>query len=673
MKKRSVRMLLLAAICIAILCLGSRTFALNRYLKIGFNSNLPPYQYLDDTGACVGMHVEMLNAIAENKGFHIEYVPFQTNRMCLEALENGDVDILLGVIENSLSEGPFAYTDTLTSSSLCMIARNDILSDADAGTLDEDVRTAVFASDTTRNTLLSNMDFDQYICVGNQVSVFQRQLESNDLAMIGIKDSLIYQINQDHALSDYTILSNHLDTINYTLVVQESDRELLRTLNEGIAQLKASPAYEDIYNRWIVVEHSAQFERVLKQIGIGAGVVLIGALFYILITLRMQHILKRRVAQQTHEIQAANNEMEKQLAQIQDENDLRTRIIKYSPNAMLLFDENYIVTLINNRACEMADAKQSCVGQSALSLPVFKEIIRQAGREIFEHGNMIENQSIKIGGGIGSFQSYRYTMHQVILYGKVIQILLTVQNVTKEELEKQAAFESEKNRALMRIAAGVAHEIRNPLMSIRTFASLVGTRGNDRAVQESFAQYVPIEVDRINKLVENLIHYTKPVKRNVEMISVSDVLAECLHLLSPLIQKAKASLVKNLDGSLYITADRDQMKQIFINLIMNGVEAIEKKLSLSPAAEVPPHLYVATAADAEWAVISIKDEGIGMSADEIQQCTDPFFTTKLSGTGLGLALCKQYISDNGGLMEITSTAREYTEISLRFARCRHES
>jgi len=321
----------------------------------------------------------------------------------------------------------------------------------------------------------------------------------------------------------------------------------------------------------------------------------------------------------------------------------------------------------------MADAKQSCVGQSALSLPVFKEIIRQAGREIFEHGNMIENQSIKIGGGIGSFQSYRYTMHQVILYGKVIQILLTVQNVTKEELEKQAAFESEKNRALMRIAAGVAHEIRNPLMSIRTFASLVGTRGNDRAVQESFAQYVPIEVDRINKLVENLIHYTKPVKRNVEMISVSDVLAECLHLLSPLIQKAKASLVKNLDGSLYITADRDQMKQIFINLIMNGVEAIEKKLSLSPAAEVPPHLYVATAADAEWAVISIKDEGIGMSADEIQQCTDPFFTTKLSGTGLGLALCKQYISDNGGLMEITSTAREYTEISLRFARCRHES
>ncbi len=666
MKKRLTFILCAFLLYTAAFIVSSPTFALERHLRVAFNCNLPPFQFIDEDGISTGMHIEMFDEIAKNKGFQVEYLPFQTNRELIEAIENKTADVLLGVIENTIDNPMYTYSDPLTNSSLCMIAKNTNLTGTTPARLKKTVTTGVFASDTTRNTLLSNMNFYKYICVDNQVNVYARQLQSDDIAMIGIKDSLIYQIHKNNELNEYTILNNHLDTISYTLVTWKSDRELLRTLNEGIAQLKSSPQYEKIYNRWIIVEHSVIFEKILRKLSFAAIAIIAFILLYVIISTRMRLLLKERVEQQTREIQLTNNELEKQLVQIQEENDLRNRIIKYSPNAMLLFDENYIITLINKSACVMANTTMDCIGKSVLSLPVFREILQKKDSAIFTPGITIENRSIRIDVSPGNYQSYRYTMHQVILYGKVVGILLTVQNVTKEDMEKQAAFEEEKNRALTRIVAGIAHEIRNPLMSIRMFATLIGTRGDDKQVQESFAHYVPAEVDRISKLIENLIHYTRPVKRNVKNILLCDILEECLHLLKPLIDKPRILFKQDIDNTLCIIADRDQIKQVMINIIINGIEAIEKKLSILSENRSLLMLSISVKQSADQVVISVYDEGIGMDPKIMSDCTKPFFTTKENGTGIGLALCEQYVSENGGTMEIESVEMEYTKISLLF-------
>jgi polar amino acid transport system substrate-binding protein len=609
----------------------------------------------------------MLDAIAQSRGYVFDYIPLQTNRECLEALQEGKADVIAGMIEGAADTLGYQvrYTEPLTASQLCVVVQNDLLQ-AGEGQGDYDTRlyTAVFSADTARYTLLANLRFNKYIVVGNQSDVVERQREESDMAMIGIKDSLLYQLDQLGILDDYAIRNNYLGTIHFTLAVRPEDGELLRSLNSIIDQFRVSTQYEDIYNRWIVVADSDLRAAALRQVGIAVGIAAVVLLGYGWATTQLRNVLKKRVAQQTQQIQTANQELERQLTQIQDENDLRNRIIKYSPNAMLLFDENHAIVLTNKSAQVMAGTEEM-LGRSILQVPVFCEIVTQLGRDMFLPDATIENRSIRLE--IGTVQrSYRCTTHQVHQYGRISGILLTVQDITEEEQAQQAAFESEKNSALMRIAAGIAHEIRNPLMSIRTFASLIGSRGNDREVQESFAHYVPNEVDRINRLIESLIHYAKPTSRRVDRILVSELVEEALYLANPLI-KAPAQFIQELDPSLYITADRDQVKQMVINLLMNSVEATNRRLAESPCAQ-PLMIYVRAQAEGEWARITVRDEGVGMTPAEIAQCTEPFFTTKDNGTGLGLALIEQDVGKNGGHMSIESEKGVYTQITLRFRR-----
>ena len=660
---KRARVIILALALLAPLLFVSPSRALNRYLRVGYNANLPPFQFTDADGESAGMHIDMLKAIGGERGYELEFHPYATNRACLDALEAGKIDLILGVITGSiLGDHGVAYTAPLTSSPLCMIVSNAAMEKSPR------ITTAVFASDTIRHSLLANLGIHQFIAVGNQQMVYERHRQEPDTAMIGVKDSLLYQLAADGLDGEYTVRYNYLDTIEFAIVVRSGDVELLRDMNESIARFKAGQQYENICNKWLpVVDHEAQLNRIFRIVIVCSVVVAAGVLSYSIIMRRIQQVLKRRVAEQTEQIQRANAELERQFIQIQDENDLRNRIIKYSPSGMLLFDRDYTVTLMNKSACAMAGLSESRVGDSALTIPVFREILLQEGDSVFVQGMTVENGGIRIGASPFRARSYNYTMHQLIRYGSVVGILLSVQDTTKAERMQQAEFEKEKSSALARIAAGIAHEIRNPLMTIRTFATLIGAKGDDKQVQDSFAQYVPSEVDRINKLIENLIHYAKPAKRQAERVPVAEIAEDSLALIRPVLRKSNFQLLRDLSPELYILADRDQIKQVLVNILINGIEAMEQKAARE-APSTPLTLEVRVMEADGKVVVTVRDEGIGMTEEELRICKDPFFSTKESGTGLGLALCEQYIKENNGTLEIDSVKNAYTQISMLFER-----
>ena len=122
------------------------------------------------------------------------------------------------------------------------------------------------------------------------------------------------------------------------------------------------------------------------------------------------------------------------------------------------------------------------------------------------------------------------------------------------------------------------------------------------------------------------------------------------------------------DEDLQIHVGKNQIKQALINIIMNAIESMEKKLKEQPELAGHLTLRVSTAAEGDRVLITISDEGCGMNEKELRRCTDPFFTTKTKGTGLGLAVSKSYIEENGGILFIDSREREYTRITLEFPR-----
>lgn len=636
-----------------------RAKAISRYLRVGFTSEMPPFQFVEEEKA-VGMHIDILDAIAAKRDYSLEYIPFHTNTECYDALASGQIDLILGVVEQShLDDSAFLHTDPISSSQLCLIVEKDA-----EEIRTQKIETAIFSFDTMRPTMLSNLGVHQYISVGTQQEVYLQQQTHPGSAMIGIKDSLIYILKTEGVDSGYTIRNNYLGSLEFILLMRGSDRDLRRAMNEGIAQFKASSKYDDICNRWLQYsDPTVRLEKNIRIIMTAFVATAIVVLVYIIIARRIQMVLRRRVAEQTAQLRCTNAELEKQYEQLQNENDLRNRIIKYSPSGMILFDVHYTITMMNNSAARMVRLPEPETGGNVLEIPVFGDIVRAQGEGVFVQGATVSNGSIRLVNGRP--RVYNYTMHQVLRYGQIVGTLLSVQDITEADRIRQTEFDREKSSALTRIVAGLAHEIRNPLTSIRTFAALIGEQGDNRQVQQSFAKYVPEEVDRINKLIENLIHYARPAVRRPERICVSEILDSSLALIRPLLRKKQFALDCQLEPELYIFADPDQLKQVIVNILINGLEAMEKKLPQEG------HTLTMTVTSTAWeqnVVITIRDEGIGMDDAQIRSCRDPFFSTKKGGTGLGLALCDQYIRENNGTLQIEAVKDSYTEISLIFER-----
>jgi len=640
------------------------TNAMTVNLKVAFNANFPPYQFIDEDGVIKGMHIDFLNAIAKDNGYKIEYVPLDNNKDCIEELENGNVDIILGILMDNSSPYYTQLTNSISSSALCMIAPNKKAEIME--TQENLIDTISYEYGTVNYSLLSSLKASQYLAVGNQRTVFEHQRSGKTEVMVGIKGSLLYQMEQAGVIEDYTILRNYMSTVEHGILVQKGDYELLRDLNTGIGQLHTSSDYEAIYNKWIIHDDYSAASQLMKKIGIISSAAGIVVIIYISISSYLSSILKKQVMVKTQEIRVTNQELKKRISQVEYESNLRNLIIEYSPAAMILLDKEFRIIVLNLAAAMLVEDNIG-VGSEIRESKIFEEVLKEKENEIFKPSYSLKNQILTITSLEGARRRYRCNIHPTIEDGIVNGVLLTLEDVTREEKEKQTEFEKEKNKSLNRIIAGIAHEIRNPLLSIRTFASLIRTKRNDEKFQNAFSENVTTEVDRINSLVESLINYAKPPMQKTECLNVKTVINECMYLTSAMMKKDRMLLETDIKEELNFEANKNQIKQILINLFLNSITAMEKKISgMEKPLERPLVLLISAWDEGEVINISVRDEGVGMNKDELKRCTEHFFTTKPQGTGLGLSLLRVYVDDNHGSLKIESKENEYTLITISF-------
>jgi polar amino acid transport system substrate-binding protein len=167
-------------------------------------------------------------------------------------------------------------------------------------------------------------------------------------------------------------------------------------------------------------------------------------------------------------------------------------------------------------------------------------------------------------------------------------------------------------------------------------------------------------------MVRNLINYAKPESSKRQAVDIHDVITSCGsligHSISPHVQ-----LELNAEEGLVIDANPSQLRQIMINLILNAAEAIDEKIAGASEQE-RLRIQVQAFSDGDEVVIAVRDEGCGMSDVQLDRACEPYFTTKPQGTGLGLAVSKQYVEENDGTLSITSEEGKFTEVTLRFRR-----
>lgn len=213
--------------------------------------------------------------------------------------------------------------------------------------------------------------------------------------------------------------------------------------------------------------------------------------------------------------------------------------------------------------------------------------------------------------------------------------------------------------ALGTLAAGIAHEIRNPLVSIHTFFQLAPERINDSEFMTSFLRLAEAEVQRINGLITELLTFAKPTISNVSCIDIHDVIRSTAMLLVPQSKSAGVGLNLKLGGGVApVLADPDEMKQVFVNLILNGIQATSR------GGEVSVETRLLDGEISRLWQVEISDTGAGIPGDLLESIFNPFFTTKDRGTGLGLPIAHRIINEAGGYISIESVEGRGTTVLI---------
>ena len=235
----------------------------------------------------------------------------------------------------------------------------------------------------------------------------------------------------------------------------------------------------------------------------------------------------------------------------------------------------------------------------------------------------------------------------------------------KRLLEERLHF-AERSTALGRLASAVAHEIRNPLnfvsLSIDHVRGRLAPAEPQRAEEfDGILGNVKGEINRLNRLVGEFLSFGKPMRLHPQEVAVEVLLKEVGALVDHKARDQGIALSVQVDGPLpRIVADPELLKTCFLNLMINGVDAMPEGGVLSA------RVGVERGAEGEHLVVEVTDTGRGMGDDEIRDAFEPYFSTKETGLGLGLALTRKIVDDHGGSIDLASTRGRGTCARLRF-------
>jgi len=237
----------------------------------------------------------------------------------------------------------------------------------------------------------------------------------------------------------------------------------------------------------------------------------------------------------------------------------------------------------------------------------------------------------------------------------------TLQEQTDLIVEKEQQLRrAEKLSTLGELAAGIAHEIRNPLASIKGAAEILLDKATPPSKRAEFMQLMLDEVNRLNGVVANFLELARFQRLRREPANLNDIFRRMLQIVHLRPARKKVAVRAELDPALpRVSLDVAQMEQALLNLMLNAVGAMPRggTMTLSTRLE--------TRDGADAIVAEIGDTGEGIAPDELDKIFDPFFTTKPDGTGLGLAIVRRIIKAHGGTIEITSEEGRGTRATLR--------
>jgi two-component system, sporulation sensor kinase E len=250
---------------------------------------------------------------------------------------------------------------------------------------------------------------------------------------------------------------------------------------------------------------------------------------------------------------------------------------------------------------------------------------------------------------------------KIDISGEQVGHAIILRDITESRRSAEQTIESERFNALTLLAAGVAHEIGNPLNSLHIHLQLIERKVREldekaRAELQESIDVARAEIARLDSIVTQFLRAIRPSKPQLQPENVNTIVDEAVRFFAPEIQDRDIVVEQELRSDLpLLQLDRDQMKQAFYNVIKNSFEAMKRR----------GILRIRTDHDDTHVLVSFTDTGGGMSAENLSRVFEPYFTTKSSGTGLGLLIVRRIVREHGGELSIESSEGKGLTLTIR--------
>ncbi|MGH7655128.1 MAG: two-component system sensor histidine kinase NtrB, partial [Gemmatimonadaceae bacterium] len=355
-------------------------------------------------------------------------------------------------------------------------------------------------------------------------------------------------------------------------------------------------------------------------------------------------------------------EVEARTAEINRERIFTEKIIDSLPLGLYVIDREYRIHAWNRKR---ETGMQGVSREEAIGRTIFEilhrqppEMLRREFDDVFTTGRIQEYQMESLA--TGELRTYRITKIPMRLGDSAVTHVITIgEDVTDWKEAQQRFAQAEKLAAIGQLAAGVMHEINNPLATIAACAESLGFKLDDvknagsaiPADSNEYLQIIDNEVSRCKSIVDGLLDFSRPKQALKERVSLNEVIERTLLLLKHHVRFKRLTVVTELDPELERVpqANAEQLVQVIMALLLNAMDAVGERGQVTIRTR-------RGATTAEGAVAEVVDQGHGIARSELSKIFEPFYTTKAPGrgTGLGLSICYGIVQEHGGRIEVDS-------------------
>lgn len=576
----------------------------------GADSNSPPLRYVEpETMQYKGIVVDYLDALSIELGASIDFTPMQW-KDALASLSSGDIDIC----DMHPSEERKAFYDftapiyyqrgvILTHNSSPIQSENDLSGHRIAGNSGDYIFEYLEKNHPTVESIEAK-DLEEAI----------EMLKTGTVdAVLGDESVIQYFMDREHLDTKYYMADDTLYEQNAGIAVKKGNHLLLSILNKGITRLKTKNTMDKINQKWyaqqpLITKDTQQFK---WQFILEALTILLFLSFVIFYYWNRE--LTKEVNKRTRDLNASTQILETTFDSLEQ--------------FLIILDENRSLIELNNSFAQYAQhSKNDLKACQFENLPAIlhNQTLLDAINNAYQHKTVVE---CKFEDGHKTYKANGYPLENS---SQAFQLLLYIEDITDSIIQQQQHLQSHKMIAVGQLAAGVAHEIRNPIGLIRNHAFLLKRYLKpymDDDMDESL-QVMNQSVERVNGIINNLLNFSKQESLERSPLVLKSFIEDILKLNKKLIEQKNAQIQLFCDDTLTSKLYIESMKHIVMNLLTNALEAID----------IGGRLTISIFSDETGLKLEFKDNGAGIPEHLLSTIFNPFFTTKGPDHGIGLGL-----------------------------------